>query len=66
MSRTSSVSGVYSLMVPVLSNSEPVVTLEVCACATPIRRAVAKMTLRIDLLWLYIFILVWFGFWFEL
>jgi len=24
------------------------------------------MTLRIDLLWLYIFILVWFGFWFEL
>src|ERR1700749_3163578 len=57
MSKTSSLPGVYSEMVPVLSNSEPVVTLEVCACATPISRAAAQMAPRIDLLQLYIFII---------
>ena len=50
MSKTSALPVVYSVMVPVLSSYESVVTLEVCACATAIRRAVVKMTPRIDLL----------------
>src|SRR5437867_1409177 len=50
VSKTRTLPGVYSLIVPVLSAPEPVLGLEVCPWAKPMKRAAAQTTPSIDLI----------------